>query len=58
MSYESYLLVGLLIPFITFLISTKKSLKGLIESLILFGIGITVGCCLLLLGWSKIDNTF
>lgn len=48
----------LLVPFICFLIAPKKSLKGMIESLLLFGIGISVGIFLMLLGWSEISTTF
>lgn len=57
-SFDSYLLVTLLVPFICFLISNKKSLKGLIESLTNFLIGIMVGSFLMLIGWSNIQKTY
>lgn len=57
-SFDAYLLVTLLVPFICFLISSKKSLKGLIESLAHFAIGILMGSFLMLLGWSNIQKTY
>jgi uncharacterized membrane protein YedE/YeeE len=57
-SFDSYLLVTLLVPFICFLISEKKSLKGLIESLTNFVIGIIVANFLMLIGWSNIQKTY
>mgnify|MGYP001024056100 FL=1 len=57
-SFDSYLLVTLLVPFICFLISPKKSLKGMIESLLYFATGIFVGGFLMLIGWSNIQTTF
>lgn len=57
-SFDSYLLVTLLTPFICFLISSKKSLKGMIESLLHFGVGIISAGFLMLLGWSTIQKVF
>ena len=57
-SFDAYLLVTLLVPFICFLISSKKSLKGLIESLSQFIIGIMMASFLMLLGWSNIQKTY
>lgn len=51
-------MVTLLVPFICFLISEKKSLKGLIESLTNFVIGIIVANFLMLIGWSNIQKTY
>lgn len=56
-SFDSYLLVTLLTPFICFLISSRKSLKGMIESLLHFGVGIISAGFLMLLGWSTIQKT-
>jgi hypothetical protein len=42
-SFSSYLLASILVPFICFLISKKKTLKGLIEFLVLFIIGGLIG---------------
>lgn len=57
-SFDSYMLVTLLVPFICFLIAPKKSLKGMIESLTHFLIGMTVGAFLMLLGTSTIQGTY
>jgi hypothetical protein len=57
-SFDSYLLVTLLTPFICFLISSKKSLKGMVESLLHFGVGIISAGFLMLLGWSTIQKVF
>lgn len=53
-SSDTYMLVSLLVPFICFLIASKKSLKGMIDSLLHFAVGIILGCFFMLLGWSKI----
>lgn len=57
-SFDAYLLVTLLIPFVAFLISKKKTLKGMIESLAHFVIGILLATFLMLIGWSSIQKTF
>ncbi len=55
-SFDSYLLVTLLVPFIVFLLSSKKSLKGLIESLLYFSVGGLIGCFVLFMGFSEIQQ--
>jgi hypothetical protein len=57
-SFTAYLLVSLLIPFICFLLSPKKSFKGLIESILLFLIGTGVGFGFMVAGLSKKSTTF
>jgi hypothetical protein len=56
-SFDSYLLVTLLTPFIVFLISSKKSLKGMVESLLYFAVGILIGCFIMFMGLSQIQQT-
>jgi hypothetical protein len=56
-SFDSYLLVTLLVPFLVFLLSSKKSLKGLIESLLYFSVGLLIGCFIMLLGFSQIQKS-
>jgi hypothetical protein len=56
-AFDSYLLVTLLVPFIVFLISSKKSLKGLIESLLYFTVGVLIGCFIMFLGFSVIQKS-
>ena len=48
-SFDAYLLVALLTPFVVFLISKKKTLKGMIESLAHFFIGIMLASFLMIL---------
>lgn len=56
MAFDSYLLVTLLVPFIVFLLSSKKSLKGLIESLLYFIVGGLIGCFVLFMGFSEVQQ--
>jgi hypothetical protein len=51
-SFDSYLLVSLLVPFLVFLLSSKKSMKGMIEALLYFSVGILLGCFVMFLGFS------
>lgn len=55
-SFDSYLLVTLLTPFLIFLFSSKKSMKGMIESLLYFSIGILIGSFIMLMGLSQIQQ--
>lgn len=56
-SFDSYLLVTLLVPFLVFVFSSKKSLKGMIESLLYFVVGVLIGCFIMFLGFSEIQKT-
>jgi hypothetical protein len=55
-SFDSFLLVTMLVPFIVFLLSSKKSLKGMIESLLYFSVGILIGCFVMYMGFSEIQK--
>lgn len=55
-SFDAYLLTSLLIPFICFLVSNRKSLKGMIECLLHFTVGIMIGSFLMFLRWSQIEK--
>lgn len=57
-SYDAYLLVTLLTPFAAFLISSKKTLKGMIESLAHFVIGVLLATFLMFMNWSSIRKTY
>ena len=57
-SFDAYLLVTLLTPFVAFLISEKKTLKGMIESLAHFIIGVLLAAFLMFLDWSSIQKTY
>jgi zinc transporter ZupT len=57
-SFDAYLLVTLLTPFIIFLISSKKTMKGMIESVLHFSVGIMAAGFLMIIGWSNIQKTF
>ena len=54
--FSTYLLVSLLVPFLFFVASPIKSLKGLFQSLLLFVVGILVGYAYLLLSLPKITT--
>ena len=57
-SFDAYLLVTLLTPFAAFLISSKKTLKGMIESVAHFVIGVLLATFLMFMNWSSIRKTY
>jgi len=50
--------VTFLTPFAVFLLSKKKTLKGMIESLAHFVIGILLATFFMLMGWSSIKRFY
>jgi hypothetical protein len=50
--------VTILVPFICALIAPKKSLKGLFEALLYFAVGVFLGYASMLIGLSKIKDTY
>jgi divalent metal cation (Fe/Co/Zn/Cd) transporter len=50
--------VTFLTPFVVFLLSKKKTLKGMIESVAHFIIGILLATFLMLIGWSSIKSFY
>ena len=57
-SFDAYMLVTLLLPFIIFLISSKKTMKGMIETLLHFTVGILLGALCMIFGVSQIKEVY
>ena len=57
-SFDAYMLVTLLLPFIIFLISSKKTMKGMIETLLHFTVGILLGALFMIFGVSQIKEVY